>query len=67
MLMNLPSILALKLLVNDFIRRVLEEGEQHASLIVALCTLNEPWWLAAREEDVLRELAASSQVPPSRR
>jgi chemotaxis protein CheC len=29
MLMNLPSILALKLLVNDFIRRVLEEGEQH--------------------------------------
>lgn len=31
MLMNLPSLLALKLLVNDFIQRVLEDGEQHAS------------------------------------
>lgn len=31
MLMNLPSILALKSLVNDFIQRVMEDGEQHAS------------------------------------
>jgi chemotaxis protein CheC len=30
MLMNLPSLLALKLLVNNFIQSVLEDGEQNA-------------------------------------